>query len=259
MKMKKKSKSPKVSIVTPSYNQGQFIQETIESVLSQSYSNIEYIVVDGGSNDGTHQILQKYKSSIDKIIIEPDNGQSDAINKGFRIATGELIGWLNSDDMLLPHTVDLLVDNYNKHPDAVIFYGDVIVFNNEGKIIRTLKPHQCLTYRQLVNGNGMMVQPGSFYNRKIINKTGKINTEFYLMMDREFWLRMLRYGDGIHIGKPVAKFRVHVSSKSSEPPFLYLKEFLKLEKGYPSTFFSRRKLQFLQVLLRCLIARIKRL
>ncbi len=257
--MKRKSKLPKVSIVTPSYNQGQFIQETIESVLNQTYPNIEYIVVDGGSSDDTLQILEKYKSSIDKIIIERDNGQSDAINKGFRIATGELVGWLNSDDILLPNAIDLVVTCYKKYPDAVLFYGDVIVFNNEGEIIRTLKPSQRLTCRQLVNGSGMIVQPGSFYSKKIINKTGMINTKFYLMMDREFWLRILRYGDGIHIGKPVAKFRVHVSSKSSEPPFLYLKEFLKLEKEYPSTFFSRRKLQLLQVLLRCLITRIKRL
>jgi len=255
--MERKSKLPRVSIITPSYNQGQFIQETIVSVLGQSYPNIEYIIVDGGSNDGTYQILEKYKSSIDKIIIESDNGQSDAINKGFRIATGELVGWLNSDDILLPHTVELLADNYNKHPDAVIFYGDVIVFNNEGKIIRTLKPPLHLKYRQLVNGNGMVVQPGSFYNKKIINKIGMLNTNFYLMMDREFWLRMLCYGDGLHIGKAVAKFRIHTSSKSSEPPFLYLKEFLKLEKKHPSAFFSRRKLQFLQVIFRCLVTRMK--
>jgi glycosyltransferase involved in cell wall biosynthesis len=257
--MKRKSKLLKVSIVTPSYNQGQFIQETIESVLNQTYPNIEYIVVDGGSNDETHQILEKYKSSIDKIIIEPDNGQSDAINKGFRIATGELIGWLNSDDILLPHTVELLIDSYNTHPDAVIFYGDVIVINNEGEIIRTLKPSQCLTYRQLVNGIGMMVQPGSFYRWDIVNKVNMLLPEFYFMMDRDLWLRMLRYGEGIHIGKPVAKFRIHTSSKSSEPPFKYLEEFLKLEHEHPSALFSWRKYQLLHGIFRCFIARLRRL
>jgi glycosyltransferase involved in cell wall biosynthesis len=255
--MKRKSKLPKVSIVTPSYNQGQFIQETIESVLSQSYPNIEHIVVDGGSNDETHQILEKYKSSIDKIIIEPDNGQSDAINKGFRIATGELVGWLNSDDILLPHTVELLVDSYNKYPDAVIFYGDVIVFNNEGEIIRTLKPSQRLTYRQLVNGSGMIVQPGSFYRCDVVNEVNMLRPEFYFMMDRDLWLRILCYGNGVHIGNSVAKFRIHASAKSSKPPFKYLEEFLKLEHEHPSDLFSRRKFQLLRGIFRCFIAKIK--
>src|SRR5438045_443911 len=96
----------KVSIITPSYNQGQFIEETILSVLNQTYQNVEYIVIDGGSTDNTLDVVNKYKDKIDVIISEKDNGQSDAINKGFKIAKGELIGWLNSDDALYPYCVE---------------------------------------------------------------------------------------------------------------------------------------------------------
>lgn len=255
--MERKSKLPRVSIITPSYNQGQFIQETIESVLSQSYPNLEYIVVDGGSTDDTPNILNEYKSSIDKIIIERDNGQSDAINKGFRIATGELVGWLNSDDILLPNTIDLVVACYKKYPDAVIFYGDVVVINNEGRIVRTLQPSEHLTYKQLVNGSGMIVQPGSFYRWDIVNEVNMLRPEFYFMMDRDIWLRILCYGNGVHIGNSVAKFRIHASAKSSEPPFKYLEEFIKLEKEYPSFLFSRRKIQLFRAIFRCFIAKIK--
>src|SRR3569833_380141 len=116
----------KVSIVTPSYNQGQFIEKTIISVLNQTYSNIEYIIIDGGSTDNTMEVVNKYKDRIDIVIHEKDKGQSDAINKGFRLATCELVGWINSDDILFPDCVEKIVQLVNEHPDVSIYYPATI-------------------------------------------------------------------------------------------------------------------------------------
>ena len=113
----------RVSIVTPSYNQGQFIEETILSVLNQSYKNIQYILVDGGSTDNTMEIVNKYKGEIDVIIHEKDKGQSDAINKGFKLSDGVLVGWINSDDILYPDCIEKIVDLFRSNPDGSIYYN----------------------------------------------------------------------------------------------------------------------------------------
>ena len=127
--------NPLVTIVTPSYNQGQFIEETIKSVLNQTYSPIQYILVDGGSTDNTMEIVEKYRDKINIIIHEKDEGQSDAINKGFKLAEGELVGWVNSDDILYPDCVENIVSLYSKKSDGSIYYGSLIDFidNNSKK------------------------------------------------------------------------------------------------------------------------------
>ena len=125
---------PKVSIITPSYNQGQFIEETILSAKNQDYPNIEHIVIDGNSTDSTLDILHKYDNDI-IWISEPDRGQSDALNKGFRIATGEIIGWLNSDDIYLPGAVKKAVDALMNNPKFDIVYGDYLIIDENSKVL----------------------------------------------------------------------------------------------------------------------------
>src|ERR1035437_8370385 len=122
---------PLITIVTPSFNQGQFIEETILSVLNQTYKNIQYIIVDGGSTDQTMDVVNKYKDKIDIIINEKDDGQTDAINKGFKLAKGELVGWINSDDMLYPECVEKIVELYIEKPDGAIYYGSKSNFIDE--------------------------------------------------------------------------------------------------------------------------------
>ena len=128
----------RVSIITPSYNQAEFIEATIQSVLSQTYKNIQYIIVDGGSTDSTMDIVNRYKDKIDIVIHEKDNGQSDAITKGFKLADGELVGWLNSDDILYPDCVEQIVRLAEQFPDGAIYYGSLLnVIDRLGNIIRT--------------------------------------------------------------------------------------------------------------------------
>ncbi|MEC4686370.1 MAG: glycosyltransferase family 2 protein [Nitrospirota bacterium] len=147
----------KVSIITPSYNQGQFIEETILSVKNQDYPNIEHIVIDGGSTDGTLDILKKY----DKDIIwlsEPDNGQTHAINKGLRMATGEIIAWVNSDDLLLPHAVSAIEKAFTSNIDAGFIYGNYKIIDTAGNHLlsrKTIKAGggmngQLITYKSLL-------------------------------------------------------------------------------------------------------------
>ena len=132
--MKKISEFPKISIVTPSLNQGQFIKRTILSVLKQGCHNIEYIVMDGGSTDNTVEILKKYE---DRLIwkSEPDRGQSHAINKGFRMATGEIIGWLNSDDTYEPDALKTVIQFFSEHPEIDLIYGDCNMIDENDNII----------------------------------------------------------------------------------------------------------------------------
>lgn len=130
---------PRVSIITPSYNQGEFIEETINSVISQTYENIEYLIIDGASTDSTLKVIAKYSSSISKVISEKDAGQSDAINKGIRLATGDLITWLNSDDLLEPQAIEQAVSTFIEYPEIDFVYGDVKLIDEDSNQIGLLK------------------------------------------------------------------------------------------------------------------------
>lgn len=246
------SNIPKVTVVTPSYNQGRFIEETIQSVLKQTYPNVEYIIVDGDSTDETHSILKKYESAIEKIIIEPDEGQSDAINKGFRVASGELIGWLNSDDMLLPHAIELTVVRYRRYPMASLFYGDLEIVDQTGRRIGNSKRQKHLTLSKLLNDRIGLVQPGSFYPASMVKKVGGLCKEFYLLMDLDLWLCLLKHGDGFHVGGKVAQFRRHSGAKSSEPLDKYFSESLVIHRKHGARFFSLKTYMLCRMYLRFL-------
>lgn len=243
-----------VTIVTPSYNQEQFIEETIRSVLAQTYPYIEYIVVDGNSTDGTHRVLERYADVIDRLIIEPDEGQADAINKGFHLATGTLVGWLNSDDILMPGAVEAVAKSFQQHPHGSLFYGDVKAIGEKGNYLYTLKPSQRLTFKQLTNGQGKLVQPGSFYVADLVRQVGGVDKQFYIVMDRDLWSRLLKVGDGWHVGEQVASFRRHSAAKSSEPPVRYLEETLILNRRFSPDFFSLRTIQTMKLRFQCIVA-----
>ena len=130
---------PSISIVTPSFNQGEFLEDTLKSVLAQAYPELEYIVVDGGSTDDSVDIIQRYAEQLDWWVSEADHGQSEAINKGFRQATGELIGWVNSDDLLMPGTLLKVAEAFENNPDAVLVYGDVDSIDADGQVFNTVR------------------------------------------------------------------------------------------------------------------------
>lgn len=205
---------PKISIVTPSYNQGQFLEETILSVLNQNYPNLEYIIIDGGSTDSSVEIIKKYKTRLAHWVSEPDKGQSDAINKGFRYATGKILAWLNSDDIYLPGTLFKVVHYFQKHSEVECVYGDIIMIDQVGKTLykRKVIPFQ---FRMALYGACLVPQPSTFFTREALGKTGELDISLHYQMDFELFLRMASRGVkfGI-IRRPLAAFRLHSAAKT---------------------------------------------
>ncbi|MDH8701710.1 glycosyltransferase involved in cell wall biosynthesis [Dysgonomonadaceae bacterium PH5-43] len=194
------NKNIKVSIITPSYNQGQFIEHTIKSVLNQTYKNIEYIVVDGGSTDNTMEIVDRYRDKIDIVIHEKDKGQSDAINKGFKLATGTLLGWINSDDVLYPDCVEKLVEKYNAEPDGAVYYNSKLDFiDSKGNYLKTWN-FKIPSRKHLLKTHYFVIQPTSFYSKEILDKINYLDEDLYYCMDLDLWLRLLEYKPIIEVG-----------------------------------------------------------
>lgn len=206
------SKTPRVSIITPSFNQGQFIEETVQSVLNQDFDEIEYIVVDGGSSDNTLAILQKYSDRISTIISEPDQGQGDAINKGFRLAQGEIVAWINSDDFYLPGVVRAAVQILDRHPEIGMVYGDGILIDAEGEILdwhhyRTLTSLDLLTFN-------VLLQPAVFMRRSVLDKAGLLDPSYQLVLDHDLWIRMSAHAQLLHVAQFWAVERTHGAAKT---------------------------------------------
>lgn len=216
----------KISIVTPSYNHAHFIERTIDSVLNQNYPDLEYIVMDGGSKDGTVDILKRYK---DKIVwkSEKDGGQSEAINKGLKMATGDVVAFLNSDDTYEPGALAKVAKFFEDNPDIKWAYGKCRIIDENEKEIRkpiTLYKNLLLkrySFNKLLSEN-FISQPATFWRREIHNKIGFINEDEHYTMDYEFWLRIgQKYPAGV-IDDYLANFRMYNTSKSgslSNPQF----------------------------------------
>lgn len=217
--LKRNNLLPKISVITPSYNQGEYIERTIESVLSQNYPNLEYIIMDGGSTDKTVKILKKYGK---KIIwkSEKDNGQGNAINKGLERATGDILTYLNSDDMLCPNSLKLIANYYLKNPKTHWFFGKCKIIDEKDREIRK----QITAYKNFwlkrYNYQTLLVldyisQPATFWTRKAFEKIGNFNEKEYWELDYEYWLRLGKNNRPIFIDRYLAKFRVHKKAKTS--------------------------------------------
>jgi glycosyltransferase involved in cell wall biosynthesis len=204
-----------VSIVTPSYNQGLFVEETILSVLSQTYPHTEYIFVDGGSTDNTMKIVEKYRDKIDIIIHEKDKGQADAINKGFKLAHGKLVGWINSDDLLYPDCVEKIVALYQHDSNGAIYYHSLNdMIGQDGSPIRTYQ-RIIPDLKYLLRINYDVIQQGSFYSMEIVKRVNYLDIENYYCMDLDLWFKLLKYGPIYYTNdKPHAAFRLYPVSKT---------------------------------------------
>ena len=207
-------KQPLVTIVTPSYNQAAYLEKTICSVLEQDYPNIEYIIMDGGSTDESAQIISKYADRIGYWESTPDNGQTDAINKGFSCAHGKILAWLNSDDVLYPHAVSEAVAFLTEHPEVGMVYGDCDFIDAKGRVIGQFKACQT-DLKKLRRGFVHIPQQASFWRADLWKKVGPLDDTIFFAMDYDLWLRLaevseLRYQKG----KPWAAFRLHENAKT---------------------------------------------
>jgi glycosyltransferase involved in cell wall biosynthesis len=204
---------PLVSIITPSYNQAHFLEETIQSVLSQDYPNLEYIIVDGGSTDGSLEIIQRYADRLAWWVSEPDRGQTDALNKGFNRARGGVLAWLNSDDTYLPGAISQAVTCLQAHPEAALVYGDADLIDEQGKVLGPFPARQT-DLRRMLRGSVHIPQQASFFRGELWPKVGPLDAEFYFAMDFDLWLRLATHGNLIYTPQRWANFRLHQAGKT---------------------------------------------
>jgi glycosyltransferase involved in cell wall biosynthesis len=207
--------SPRISIVTPSYNQGSLLEETIQSVLNQNYPDLEYIVIDGGSTDKSTDVLRRYSRHLSYWESEKDRGQSHAINKGFKRTTGEIIAYLNSDDRYCPNTLHRIAAYFSGHPQCMWLCGNVLFTDAAGKVFARKRP----IYTQFVlkHGTASLYQPSVFLRREVLREIGYLCEDFHAIMDREWFCRIAdRYPPHI-LDEDLAFFRWSSGQKSSSP------------------------------------------
>lgn len=220
---------PLVSVVTPSFNSMQFVKETIESVKNQDYPNIEHVIVDGNSSDGTKELLKQYGHL--KWISEPDKGQSEAINKGFKMAKGEIIGWLNSDDTYEPGAVSFAVDCLVSNPGADIICTDVRIIDEKGDMLRIAKAEP-FSIERLLESN-VVKQPTVFMRKKVIEAIGGLREDLHYVMDQEFWFRAgLKFKFDYIPGRILANFRFCQGTKSKESPIEFMVEWKEVLRNF---------------------------
>lgn len=206
----------KISIVTPSYNQGAFIEETILSVITQNYANYEYIIIDGGSTDNSVEIIKKYESKITYWISEKDKGQSDAINKGFSKATGDIFYWINSDDYLMPNVLEKIAAyNWSKNLGLLVGIGNIVNLNKE--IIYTPNYYNPINTESLFNwtdGKDFM-QPACFFSRSAWELCGPLNLELNFCMDVSFWINISKKFKIERLNQTLAHAFAHENAKTT--------------------------------------------
>ncbi|MBV6402725.1 MAG: hypothetical protein CNIPEHKO_03038 [Anaerolineales bacterium] len=203
---------PLVSIITPSFNQARYIEQTIQSVLGQDYPRIEYIVVDGASTDGSVEIIKKYANKLAWWLSEKDSGQAEAINKGLARATGEIVTWLNSDDYYLPSAVSAAVKVFEENSEVVLVYGNMLAVDERGN------PFNTLTYKQLTLQDllcfQIIGQPAVFFRREVLSKTGMLDPTFHFLLDHHLWIRIAQHGKILHVDQTWAAARYHAEAKN---------------------------------------------
>jgi len=205
--------NPLVSIVTPSYNQVDFLEETITSVLSQDYPNLEYIIVDGGSTDGSLEIIRHYADKLAWWVSEPDHGQADAINKGFSHASGEIFAWLNSDDTYLPGSVSQAVRYLTDHPKVAMVYANANLVDEKGVILGQF-PAQQTSLDRMLRGSVHIPQQTTFYRAETWKNVGGLDPSFYFAMDYDLWVRIAKVSPPTYVNHLWANFRLHSKGKS---------------------------------------------
>ncbi|MEW6568849.1 MAG: glycosyltransferase family 2 protein [Chloroflexota bacterium] len=204
---------PLVSVVTPSFNQARFLEPTIRSVLEQDYPRIEYLVIDGGSTDGSLDIIRRYADRLAHWVSEPDRGQTDAINKGFSLAHGEIFAWLNSDDTYRPGAVSAAVRYLRDHPHVGMVYGAAFYIDTEDRVVARY-PSGPTDYKGLRRGRTTISQQAMFFRSRLWRMVGPLDPSFFYAMDYDLWVRIAAVTPIAFCPEPWANFRLHADSKS---------------------------------------------
>jgi glycosyltransferase involved in cell wall biosynthesis len=221
-----KTDRPLISIIVPSFDQGCYIEETITSILGQSYPRIELIVIDGGSTDETGTIIQKYADSISYYVSEPDRGQADAINKGFRAAKGEILAWLNSDDMYMPGALEKIANAIGDASQPRFVYGGCLTFGQGRAYAKAYMPPEfdaeLLSYRLYIN------QAASFWTRSLWEKTGELNEEYHYILDWDWFFRASKHCAFTPLRQFLSLYRYHEMHKTGTGGTVRRKEIVRL-------------------------------
>jgi glycosyltransferase involved in cell wall biosynthesis len=224
---------PSISVVTTNYNGAAYLEQAIKSVLDQRYPNLEYIVIDGGSTDSTVEVIKKYEPWLAHWVSEKDRGQANAINKGLAVARGEIVTWLNSDDLLLPGALRQLARAYGQNPHA-FFVSPVEHFLDGTDKTRVFEPRH-VTHRELIefwSGRMRWNDPGTFYTREVLETVGQIDESFRYSFDYEFVLRVSKRFEATYLAEPTTRFRVHAASKTVSEGDRFIYETARASKAY---------------------------
>jgi glycosyltransferase involved in cell wall biosynthesis len=205
---------PVISVVTPSYNQASFLEETLRSVVSQNYPQAEHIVIDGGSTDDSVAIIQRYAPHLAYWISEKDRGQSHALNKGLALAHGDVLTWLNSDDTYLPEALATVGDLFARHPEVDLVYGDFVYTDADGHPLRRRHVFKTMSYETLLY-HDYLGQPAVFFRRSLFDKVGPVDETLHYCMDWDLFLRMWRVCRPLHVPQVLATYRLDQSAKSN--------------------------------------------
>ncbi len=206
---------PRIAIVTPSFNQGIFIEDTIKSVILQNYPNLEYFILDGGSKDETVEIIKKYELKITWWISGKDHGQAGAINRGFKKATGDIIAWINSDDRYLPDTFYLVANFFKNNPDVDMIYGDAEIIDKFGNLIMHRNELEFdRTMGRLIGFGILITQPAVFLRRQVLETAGFLDENLYYTLDSEYWSRIADHHKIKHFPRVLAQYRYHDDAKT---------------------------------------------
>ncbi len=201
-----------VSIVTPSLNQAAYLEQTMRSVLEQGYRELEYIVVDGGSTDGSVDIVKRYADRLAWWESEKDSGQAEAINKGMKRARGEIVAWLNSDDIYMPGAFEAAAKAFASRPDTVLIYGNMLAVDGRGRTINILRYKQ-LSLEDLLCFE-IIGQPAVFMRRSAFEKAGGLDASLHFMLDHQLWIKLAQQGEILHVDGIWAAARYHAEAKN---------------------------------------------
>jgi glycosyltransferase involved in cell wall biosynthesis len=222
---------PTLSIITPSFNQAAFLPQTLDSVLNQKYPKLEYIVIDGGSTDGSREIIERYSSRLTFWVSEKDRGQVHALNKGLERATGDWVGWQNSDDFYLPGAFESFAVATQRHPDADIVVADIVLVDEAGvpiRDVRYVKP----TYESVFAEGMLLANQAAFWRRSLHERVGFLDERYTCSFDYDWFMRLLKYGRAVHVRKHWGCFRYHDQSKTSVLAERFAKENLAIRGGH---------------------------